>query len=284
MNKKYITDNKKLFKDKVVVITGSTQGIGEETAKLFASRGAKAITICGRNEIKGNKVKNEIKKIGSKCLFVKADLNNVQDCKNVIFSTEKKFNTINCLVNVAGFTERGTILSTTLENYETNFNLNTRAPFILMQETIKIMRRDKIKGTIGNILSMAAYSGMPFLAAYSSSKAALAVLIKNVANAVASDQIRVNGLNIGWTNTPGEHVTQKKFHKANNNWLDKKEKKLPFKRLTKPIDVAKGLAFICSEESGLMTGSIIDFDQTVQGWHSYSAYDAKFLDDSLLGE
>tara|TARA_B100001971_G_C17899837_1_gene387401 strand:- start:183 stop:644 length:462 start_codon:yes stop_codon:yes gene_type:complete len=153
-----------------------------------------------------------------------------------------------------------------------------------MQESIKIMRRDKVKGTIACILSMAAYSGMPFLTAYSSSKGALAIMIKNVANAVSADQIRVNGLNIGWTDTPGEDITQKKFHNGGDVWLEKAEKKVPFKRLTKPIDAARGLAFLCSSESGLMTGSIVDFDQTVHGWHSYSAYDTNPMDDSLLGE
>ena len=284
MQNKYITNNKIQFQDKVIVITGSTQGIGEETAKLFAQRGAKAITICGRNEEKGNTVKKHIEDIGSKCLYIKADLAKVEDCRNVIASTEKYFQTIHSLINTAGFTERGTILSTTLDNYEKNFNINTRAPFLLMQESIKIMRRDKIKGTIANILSMAAYSGMPFLTAYSSSKGALAIMIKNIANALSADQIRVNGLNIGWTDTPGEDVTQKKFHNAGNDWIEQTEKNLPFKKLTKPIDVARGLAFLCSEESGMMTGSIVDFDQTVHGWHSYSAYDTKVMDDSLLGE
>ena len=284
MNKKFITDIKNQFRNKVIIITGSTQGIGKETAKLFASRGAKAITICGRNESKGLQVKKDIEKIGSKCLYVKADLAKVEDCRNVVYLTKKNFKTVHCLINVAGFTERGTILSTSLDNYEKNFNINTRAPFLLMQESIKIMRKDKVKGTIANILSMAAYSGMPFLTAYSSSKGALAIMIKNIANAVSADQIRVNGLNIGWTDTPGETITQKKFHKAKKDWVKKTEKKLPFKKLTKPIDVAKGLAFLCSDESSMMTGSIIDFDQTVHGWHSYSAYDSNILDDSLLGE
>jgi NAD(P)-dependent dehydrogenase (short-subunit alcohol dehydrogenase family) len=128
------------------------------------------------------------------------------------------------------------------------------------------------------------YSGMPFILAYSGSKAALAIMTKNIANSVAGYQIRVNALNIGWTDTPAEHDIQIRVHKKNNDWLQKEEKKVPFKRLIKPLDVAKGLAFICSEESGLMTGSVIDFDQTVNGWHSYSAYDTKILDDSLLGE
>ena len=153
-----------------------------------------------------------------------------------------------------------------------------------MQESIKIMRRDEVQGTIAHVLSMAAHSGMPFLTAYSSSKGALVTMIKNVANAVLTNQIRVNGLNIGWTDTPGEDVIQRKFHDGGEDWLEKAEKKAAFKRLTKPLDVARGLAFLCSEESGLMTGSIVDFDQSVLGWHSYSVYDYDELSDSLIGD
>ena len=84
MNEKYITDHKNQFKDKVVVITGSTQGIGAETAKLFASRGAKAITICGRNQEQGLQVKKEIEQIGSKCLYVKADLAEIDKLRSQV--------------------------------------------------------------------------------------------------------------------------------------------------------------------------------------------------------
>jgi len=284
MNKDYITDLKNQFKDKVIVITGSTQGSGAETAKLFAHRGAKAITICGRQEEQGDAIKKEIETIGSKCIYVKADLNKENDCRSIISLTDKEFGTVNTLINVAGYTERGTILSTTMDNYDKNFNINTKAPFILMQESIKIMIRDKNKGTIANVLSMALYSGMPFITAYSASKAALGIMTKNIANGVSGHQIRVNGLNIGWTDTPGEHSVQKKIHNGGDEWLEKAEAKVPFKRLNKPIDVARALAFLCSDESGNMTGSLMDCDQTVNGWHSYSAYDTSILDDSLLGE
>ena len=280
----YISEQTKQFKDKIIIVTGSTQGSGAETAKLMASRGAKGITICGRNEEKGNKVKNEIENLGSKCIYVKADLENLNECRNIVSETDKNFKTVDSFINVAAFTERGTILSTTEENYDKNFNVNVKAPLFMMQEVIKIMIRDKKKGTIAHVLSMAAYSGMPFLTAYSSSKAALAVMIKNVANSVSGHQIRVNGVNLGWTDTPAETVIQKKFHNADDDWLKKAEKKVPFKRLNKPIDVAKILAFLCSDESGIMTGSIVDFDQTIAGWHSYSAYETKILDDSILGE
>ena len=280
----YTSEIKKQFEGKVIIITGSTQGSGAETAKLFAARGAKAITICGRQENKGLQIKKEIEELGAKCLYVKADLSKVEDCKKIVALTDKEFGTVHSLVNVAGYTERGTILSATLENYENNFNINARAPFILIQEVVKIMIRDKNNGTIANVLSMAMYSGMPFIVAYSGSKAALAIMTKNIANSLAGHQIRVNALNIGWTDTPAEHDIQKRVHKKGEDWLSKEENKVPYKRLTKPIDVAKGLAFMCSDESGLMTGSVIDFDQTVNGWHSYSAYDTNILDDSLLGE
>ena len=284
MTNKYLQDLSTQYKNKVVIVTGSTQGSGAEVAKLFAHRGAEAITICGRNEQQGLEIKSEIESIGSKCIFVKADLNEPEECQNIVKKTDTAFGKINSLINVAGFTERGTILSTTLDNYNRNFNINTRAPFLLMQDSIKIMIREKIQGTILNVLSMAMYSGMPFLTAYSGSKAALAIITKNVANGVAGHKIRVNALNIGWTDTPGEDTIQRKFHEGGDDWLKKAEAKVPFKRLTKPIDVARAAAYFCSEESGLVTGSIIDYDQTVNGWHSYSAYDTSILDDSLLGE
>ena len=280
----YTSEIKKQFEGKVIIITGSTQGSGAETAKLFAARGAKAITICGRQENKGLQIKKEIEELGAECLYVKADLSKVEDCKKIVALTDTEFGTVHSLVNVAGYTERGTILSATLENYENNFNINARAPFILIQEVVKIMIRDKNNGTIANVLSMAMYSGMPFIVAYSGSKAALAIMTKNIANSLAGHQIRVNALNIGWTDTPAEHDIQKRVHKKGEDWLSKEENKVPYKRLTKPLDVAKGLAFMCSNESGLMTGSVIDFDQTVNGWHSYSAYDTTILDGSLLGE
>ena len=193
MDNKYTPNLSEQFKDKIIIVTGSTQGSGAETAKLLAGRGAKGIAICGRNEQKGNKIKDEIKKIGSECIYIKADLENLSDCKRIVAETDKKFKTVDSFINVAAFTERGTILSTTEENYDKNFNINVKAPLFMMQDVIKIMIRDKKKGTIAHVLSMAAYSGMPFLTAYSSSKAALAIMIKNVANSEERKKIEISG-------------------------------------------------------------------------------------------
>ena len=100
------------------------------------------------------------------------------------------------------------------------------------------------------------------------SKGALVTLTKNVAQSVLKHRIRVNGLNLGWMDSPGEDVIQKRFHGAGDDWLEKAEKQQPFGRLVKPAEAAEVIAFLLSERSGLMTGSVIDFDQNVMGTYA----------------
>ena len=102
-----------------------------------------------------------------------------------------------------------------------------------------------------------------FITAYCASKGALITLTKNVAFRVMRHSIRVNGLTIGWMDTPGEDRIMKTYHGAEDGWRDKAEAGLPTGRLLKPDEVARAVAYLSSEESGLMTGSIIDFDQSV---------------------
>ena len=107
--------------------------------------------------------------------------------------------------------------------------------------------------------------GQPILAPYSASKGALGVLTRNAAYALMRDGIRINGLNIGWMDTPGEHGIQQRAHAAPPDWLVKAEAGMPTGRLLKPAEVARAIAFLCSAESGMMSGALVDFDQSVQG-------------------
>jgi NAD(P)-dependent dehydrogenase (short-subunit alcohol dehydrogenase family) len=134
-----------------------------------------------------------------------------------------------------------------------------------MQAALKLMERDKIEGAMVNIISVNAHGGTSYLTPYSASKGALATLTKNFAHSIANRRIKVNGLNIGWVDTPGENATLKTFHAAPEDWLEAAEKSRPWGRLMKPDEVARAVAYLASDESGLMTGSIIDFDQVVQG-------------------
>jgi len=143
--------------------------------------------------------------------------------------------------------------------------VNVRAPFFLLQRAVTLMRKRNIEGTVVNVISVSSHGGAPYLVPYAASKGALATLTRNTANALLVHRIRVNGLNLGWMNTPGEHATQQRFHDAPDDWLERAVKHQPFGRLLEPVEVARVIAFLASEESGMMTGSVIDFDQIVVG-------------------
>lgn len=254
---------------KIAVITGSTQGLGATTARLFAERGAAGLVLCGRNASNGEAVAQELSANGCPSHFVQADLAKVEDCRAVIAKADAAFGQLHALANCAAVTDRGTIFDTSPELFDAMFAVNTRAPFFLMQDALKIMRREGIAGTVVNILSMASHGGQPFISAYCGSKGALATLTRNVAYSVMRDRIRINGLNIGWMNTPGEDRIQKTYHDADDAWLANAAEQQPFGRLLDPAEVARAIAFLSCDESGMMTGSLIDFDQSVLG--SYDA-------------
>jgi NAD(P)-dependent dehydrogenase (short-subunit alcohol dehydrogenase family) len=250
---------------KIAIVTGGTQGLGEAIARLFAERGATGLVICGRNAKKGERVASDISSAGCPTVFVQADLAKVADCRTVVAKADERFGRVDALVNAAALTDRGNIFDTTEDRYNEIFDVNVRAPFFLIQETVRIMRREKIAGSIVNIQSMSAHGGQPFITAYCASKGALATLTRNVAHSLLKFRIRVNGLNIGWMSTPGEDNIQKKYHDAQDGWLDDAVKSRPFGRLIDPKEVARACAYLCSDESGLMTGANIDFDQMVVG-------------------
>lgn len=251
---------------KVAVVTGSTQGLGEAIArKLIADKLIGGLVICGRNAAAGARLAGGFGALGCHTEFVAADLARVEDCRRVVDTARNAFGRIDYLVNSAATSERGTILDSSPELFERIMNLNVRAPFFLMQGAIKLMLEKGIRGSIVNIISMSSHGGQPFLCPYSASKGALVTLTRNVANSVAKQRIRVNGLNLGWMDTPGEDAIQKRFHSADDKWLAKAEAAQPAGRLIKPQEAAEAVAFLLSDRSGLMTGSIIDFDQNVVG-------------------
>jgi NAD(P)-dependent dehydrogenase (short-subunit alcohol dehydrogenase family) len=250
---------------KTAVVTGSTQGLGEAIAHLFAERGVAGLVVTGRNEKNGARVKAALEAKGVKTVFVRADLAVLEDADKIVAAADRAFGRVDILVNSAGLTDRGTIWDTQPELFDRIFAINVRAPFFLMQHALKVMDRERIKGSIVNIISMSGHGGQSFITAYSASKGALITLTKNVAYSVMNRQIRVNGLTIGHMDTPGEDRIMKTFHGADDSWLQGAEAQKPFGRLLKPDEVARAVAFLASAESGLMTGSIVDFDQQVLG-------------------
>ena len=249
---------------KVLVITGGTQGVGEGIALQAARNGAEGIVICGRNEENGQRVSAAVEELGTTCQFVQADLQHVEETTAVIAACDERFGRVDGLVNSAAMTTRGTLDSTSVELWDYLFAVNVRAPFLLTQAAARIMKREGTSGAIVNIISVAAYCGLPHIAAYSATKGALATFTKNCANGLLGDTIRVNGIMLGWTDTPNEDVVQKQ-QGSPDDWLEIGETASPFGRLLKSYDVGHLACFLLSDDSGVMTGSLIDQAQRVIG-------------------
>jgi NAD(P)-dependent dehydrogenase (short-subunit alcohol dehydrogenase family) len=250
---------------KIAVVTGAAQGIGEATARLFLARCAAGVVLVDVQAEKLKAVEASLTAAGHKAIAVPTDLADADAVARVMPAADKAFGRVDILANVAGLTDRGGIMDSDVAFFDRMFAINVRAPFFLMQGALKLMEREKTGGAIVNILSVNAYVGAPNLSPYSASKGALLTLTKNTANAVNWQRVRVNGIALGWVDTPGEHDTLKKFHGAQDGWLEAAEKSRPFGKLVKPEDVARLIGFLASDESAPMTGSVIDFEQTVFG-------------------
>ena len=250
---------------KVCVVTGATQGLGAAIARRLAAAGAAGVVVTGRNMKRGEAVARQIHDAHAvPAHFIRADFARVADCRHVIGETDRLFGRIDVLVNAGALTDRGTILDTSPELFDRMFATNVRGPYFLMQDAIKLMIRDGVQGAICNIGSTSALAGQPFISAYCASKGALTTLTANTAFSVMANRIRVNQLNPGWMATDHERALQAS-ESGDPDWEAKANLRLPFGRLIDPEEAARAVNFLVSDDAGLMTGSIVNFDQTVWG-------------------
>ena len=249
----------------VYVINGGTQGLGEATARQLAASGASGLVLAGRSRDRGQALADELTGAGTPTIFVASDLADPGSPEEVIAAADKRFGVVHGLVNVAAVTDRATVWELTPEHVDFMFSVNVRAPMLACRYAAEVMRREGVAGSIVNIGSTSGYGGQPFLVAYSSSKAALAVATKSLAYSLMRHHIRVNQINPGWMNTESEDATQRRWHGATDGWLEAAGTTQPLGRLLEPAEVARFIAFYLSDESGIVTGTVVDYDQAVMG-------------------
>lgn len=257
--------NSPLLKDKVVLVSGGTQGLGAGIARRAAAEGAVGVAVTGRNADSGEQLAAELTKSGVAARFIKTDLADVEQARASVLETISAFGRIDCAVNAAGLTTRGTMLDTTPELFDAHIAVNLKSPFFIMAETIKHLRERGASGSILNVISIAELGGQPYLAPYVAAKAGLAGATRNAAHAHRWDKIRINGLDIGWTATEGEAETQRRFHGAGDDWLEKANASVPMGKIGQVDEIAEFVVFLLSDRSGVVTGSVIDWDQNVYG-------------------
>ncbi|MGI5459902.1 SDR family oxidoreductase [Streptomyces sp. CA-249302] len=253
-----------LLDDKVVLVNGGSQGVGAAIARAAVREGA-IVSVTGRRPAPGEELVAELTASGGKAMFIRADLSDAEQARTAVGDVVAAYGRIDCLVNSAGLTSRGTLLDTTPQLFDQHIAINLKAPFFAMQAAVADMVSRKSPGTIVNIITSSAHGGQPFLAPYVAAKAGLIGLTRNAAHAHRWDRVRINGLNIGWTATEGEDATQKTFHGADDDWREEAAAKLPMGKLGQPDEIADFVVFLLSERSGVVTGSVIDWDQNVLG-------------------
>ena len=199
-----------LLDGKVVLINGGTQGVGGASARAAVREGAQVV-VTGRRVDAGKRFAAELEDLGGDVRFVQTDMADPQQARRSVTRTVEEFGRIDGLCNAAGITTRGTLLDTTPELFDTHIAVNLRGPFFAMQAAAADMIERGTAGSIVNIISIAEHGGQGYLAPYVAAKAGLAGLTRNTAYAHRWDRIRINGLNIGWTESEGETQTQQQL-------------------------------------------------------------------------
>lgn len=245
-----------LLKNKTIVITGGTKGLGRDLAFWCADAGAN-VSISGRNEKDGQSIVEEInKKLSGRAIYIKSNLCNINECENLITETVRYFGEIDGLVNYAGYVSAGSIIDTEESMFDKVFNINIKAAFFCTKFALISMIKSG-KGSIVNIGSAHAYGGDEEMAAYAVSKGALLSLTRYVSRNFAKYNIRANWISMGWVATPGEMELRASQGK-DLKWLKATAKKvIPMGRMQTTKDHIPTIINLLSEQSSQLTGSEI---------------------------
>lgn len=249
------------LQDKVVLITGSTTGIGEATARLAVAQGAQ-VMIHGRNEEAAQALSREL---GDAAAYVIGDLIDPEVCVKIVQATVTRFGRIDGLVNNAALTTRSTLETTDAAMFDRIVGINLRAPLLIIREAVNAFRQQASQGRSGgaivNIGSINALSGAPNLLAYSAAKGGLMTATQNLANALATEKIRVNQLNVGWVTSRNE-IALKISEGLPVGWENNVPAAYaPTGRLLTPEQVAQHVVFWVSDASAPVNGAVYVLEQ-----------------------
>jgi len=240
------------LKDKVVLITGASRGIGRATAILFAKEGAKVVVNYFASKNEAEKVVAEISKNGSEAIAVKCDVSKENEVKKMIDKTIKAFGRIDILVNNAGIVYDASIFERKMEQWNRTIDVNLTGTFLCSKYVSEKMLKSNC-GKIINISSTSAiYDFSPDVIDYDASKAGIIALTKNFAKALAP-KIQVNAIAPGWVDTEINKTLPKEF-------IKEATKKIYLKRFAKPEEIAKVILFLASDDASFITGSVLVAD------------------------
>jgi 3-oxoacyl-[acyl-carrier protein] reductase len=237
------------FKDKVVLVTGGSRGIGRACAIAFAQRGAQVVLSYAGNEAAANETVKLIQDAGGKARALKFDVADTKACADAVDSVVKELGRLDVLVNNAGIAVDGLIMRFKDEDWDRTLDTNLRGAFALIRAVSRPMMKQK-SGAIINLTSIVGEMGNGGQAAYSASKAGLIGLTKSVAKELASRNIRVNAVSPGFI---GTDMTSKIPEDTRAKMLEG----IPMARLGSAEEVANAVVFLASDLAAYITGEVL---------------------------
>jgi 3alpha(or 20beta)-hydroxysteroid dehydrogenase len=240
---------KSRLEGKVALITGGARGMGASEAQLFLDEGAKVVITDILDEV-GQETARRLSPDGSRCIFYHHDVTNEAEWESVVADAIGAFGQIDVLVNNAGIFEQGSILDTSLKNFERTMDINVTGVFLGMKAVAPHMVQRK-QGSIINISSVAGLNGTPGFVAYGASKWAVRGMTKGVAKELAPFGVRVNSIHPGIIDTPMLQT----FDEAGEGVREMVRTRIPLGYEAEPIHVARLALYLGSDDSAYSTGS-----------------------------
>lgn len=238
--------------NKVALITGGTRGIGKEIAYTLAEENYDIIINYRTENEELMKLKKEIEQKRVRCLLLKGDVSNFEDCKKLVEEAINRMNHIDVLVNNAGITKDMLLMRMKPEDFNKVINVNLIGTFNMTKNVINYMMKER-KGRIINVSSVVGISGNAGQTNYAASKAGIIGFTKSLAKEVASRNILVNAIAPGFIQTDMTNILKE-------NIKDEIAKTIPLKRMGTAKDVANVVKFLVSEDSSYITGQVIQVD------------------------
>jgi NAD(P)-dependent dehydrogenase (short-subunit alcohol dehydrogenase family) len=240
----------------VVLVTGALTGIGRATAVAFAKKGAKLV-VSGRHDDKGKELVTELRALGADAEFLRADVRNEDEVRNLVDETVARFGRLDVAVNNAGVEgELSVVQNATVENFKAVHDTNVLGVFLSMKHELRAMEGQG-SGSIVNIASTYGHKATAGATAYVSSKFAVEGLTKAVALEQGNSGIRVNAVGPGPTDTVMlDRFTQQRGRDGNDTLIAK----VPMRRRGEPEEIANAVVFISSPEASYISGTVFEVD------------------------
>jgi NAD(P)-dependent dehydrogenase (short-subunit alcohol dehydrogenase family) len=245
---------RKRFEDNVVIVTGSSYGIGRAAAEGFAEEGAHVV-ICARGQEKLDEAADAIRAKGGKVTAQAIDLNDLDAFAKLIIDTAEQHGRLDVLVNNATLTRHGPIATMSVDNWRKNFSVTADATFVGTREAMKIMIKQG-RGSIVNVSSSCGSRSAMGVAGYSAAKAALTRFTSCAAMEAAAYNVRINTVIPGSVDTPASQAATQ----GDKDIIETLENAIPMKRSGRPEELAAAILFLASDEASFITGAELPVD------------------------